>query len=543
MSHALAALEASLARAMLGPAPNALSWSDPKPMARAAAEVRETHGGAAIEAKPETILAAVKRFKRTGRADNFRDLKYVCLGLGGIDGDGWCALADEELRSKVVRAAEGQAAPHRRLRCFQAMLSSYWSFPLYDASVGEEANDGWRGLRAWLRAERDRLESLVESRPPWFETLLRHPQLLTTNACEDFGSELLRGESASFEDARRALAIPDESWVVERAVIEQMRAGCEVSDGPFKSALGRLLPVATGKLTARLGETIKKRCVGILVSRYSRCADCPEHPALRDAAVGVVGNPWLHRVQWDAWVRRGDAPDELARGMVFGWLKGRLVADFFELLSVDGVNDRRRVAYWLRFVPFIDDMWFVLGTSAWYRSGAAFSDFKERAKGRLLSFEGAAPDNNAFVMRVGDYLAVEFGAKGNAFYLYRWSELPPSLLRSLSSERGRASAHMAELKSSTNDFRMSHTDAPKAARSWEQKFDDRILPLIGKRPDERPALVPEIEAALTPGVRVEDKRPSGGMLWIYESDGRSTLSRKLETLGFRPRTGIGWYRE
>ncbi|MEQ5837941.1 EH signature domain-containing protein [Paraburkholderia acidicola] len=60
----------------------------------------------------------------------------------------------------------------------------------------------------------------------------------------------------------------------------------------------------------------------------------------------------------------GDKADDQAREMVFFWLKERLVADFFELLSVDGINDKRRVAYWLRFVSFVEDMWFALGSSA-----------------------------------------------------------------------------------------------------------------------------------------------------------------------------------
>ncbi|WP_284046778.1 EH signature domain-containing protein [Cupriavidus campinensis] len=90
---------------------------------------------------------------------------------------------------------------------------------------------------------------------------------------------------------------------------------------------------------------------------------------MRDAATSTIGNPWLRRTHWDAYVRVGDKADDQAREMVFFWLKERLVADFFELLSVDGINDKRRVAYWLRFVPFVEDMWFALGSSASSRRG------------------------------------------------------------------------------------------------------------------------------------------------------------------------------
>jgi len=66
--------------------------------------------------------------------------------------------------------------------------------------------------------------------------------------------------------------------------------------------------------------------------------------------VGIVGNPWLRRANWDAWVvdARGK-PDDQSREMVNGWLKRRLITDFLVLLVVDGTCDGRRVDYWLRF--------------------------------------------------------------------------------------------------------------------------------------------------------------------------------------------------
>jgi hypothetical protein len=94
------------------------------------------------------------------------------------------------------------------------------------------------------------------------------------------------------------------------------------------------------------------KCVASLVSRYAKCSERPEHQGLRDAAVSIVGNPWLRRASWDANVL-GDTgqPDDGARELVYGWLKRRLITDFFELLSSDATGDRRRLDYWLRFEP------------------------------------------------------------------------------------------------------------------------------------------------------------------------------------------------
>ena len=56
----------------------------------------------------------------------------------------------------------------------------------------------------------------------------------------------------------------------------------------------------------------------------------------------------------------------------------------------------------------IDAMWFALGTNAQNRSDEHFKKFKMWAAGRLLNLKGSTADNNAFVMQIGQYLAVEF---------------------------------------------------------------------------------------------------------------------------------------
>lgn len=520
------------------------AWSVADEMVRARQRVHHDHGGAGIAADQRSILASIADFKKTREIGGFRDLKYVCLGIGALDPKGWSVLADEGLRSTVARSAEQQAATHRRLRCFQALLSSYFSFPVNGKNASAESTTGWRVLRGWLREERDRIVKLLDFKPPWIEALSRHPELLTNQPCDKFGGELLRGDATGLNDARDCLAIPETSWVVEEAVLAQMRASGELMDVEFKSILPDLLGIAMGRAGVSVSESLATRCVAFLVTRYARCRDRPEQPALRDAATSTIGNPWLRRTNWDAWVRVGNQPDDQAREMVFFWLKERLVADFFELLSADGINDRRRVAYWLRFVPFVEDMWFALGTSASRAKGGKFGEFRERAKGRLLSLEGTTADNNAFVMKIGAYLAVEFGASGNAFYLFRWDALSPSVLESLNSGRASARIHIGELRSDGSLDRLLHRDSPVALKSWEQKFDDKLTKLIGKKPEVRPACVPELEALVAHGrIKVNDLRGADGALWVYEPERSSHLAKRLQALDFTYRAGRGWFKE
>lgn len=535
-------------------APEAMS--DPSDIVRAKQQVLREHGGAAIEVDTQSIMTVMASFRRAGKVESFRDLKYVCLGMGAVDGQGWCAIADVRLRNRVAELVEAQPEMRRRIRCFQALLSSFWMFPLNGKQTSAESKAGWVELRKWLRAERERILKSKELKPPWFAALTKHIALLSEQPCDHFGTALLRGDSGELREAMESLAIPANSWVLEEAVIAQMRAGCALNDEPFKTILANLINIGSGRGGVELGELLRLRSVALLVSRYAKCRERPEHMALRDAAVAIVGNPWLRRANWDAWVvdARGK-PDDQAREMVNGWLKRRLITDFFELLSVDGTGDSRRVNYWLRFEPVIEDMWFALGADAQDRRSEQFNDFRNRAKGRLLDLDGTTADNNAFVMRVGSYLLVEFGAKGNAMYVFDWGALKQPLLDTLTSGRARASVGIHRLKDPINVERLIHRDS--AAQSWEQKFDAFLVPRIGRRPSDPPRRAGSVRRernesfsqdtwnffARTHGLRVEDHRSRNGALWVLGVEHPLHVTAQLEAWGFKPRAPRGWYKE
>jgi len=531
------------------------SMSDASDMIRARQQVHREHGSAGIGADSRSIMSAMASFRRTGKIDGFQDLKYVCLGMGTLDSQGWCAVADTRLRNRVAELVEGQSEMRRRIRCFQALLSSFWSFPLNGKQTSEEAKAGWVVQRQWLSAERERILKSKEPKPPWFSDLTKHVALLSAQPCERFGAALLRGDSSELQDARESLAIPLDSWVVEEAVIAQMRAGCALNDEAFKARLPNLINIGTGRGGVELGEPLRLRSVALLVSRYAKCRERPEHIALRDAAVSIVGNPWLRRAIWDARVVDAKGrPDDDTREMVNGWLKRRLITDFFQLLSVDGTGDSRRVDYWLRFEPAIEDMWFALGSDARYRRGEQFADFKNRAKGRLLDLDGTTADNNAFVMRVGRYLLVEFGAKGNAMYVFEWSSLGQPLLDILTSGKAWASVSIHRLKDSSHTERMIHRDS--SAQTWEQKFDAYLIPHIG-RPSDPPNRVGAVrrvtsqafsdaawrDLARAHSLRVQDNRSKNGALWVLGVEHPTDVVTQLKAWGFKPRTPRGWFRE
>lgn len=550
-------------------------WSDSKKTESMTARVRRDHGGAGIPANSESITTAVEAFRSSGTIDSFRDLKYVCLGVCLFNDKGWSVLGEPQLRTVVYSLVEGQIDLRRRLRCFQALLSSYWTFRVNDDRTTAESKQGWRELRAWLSSERNKFPKRGAPTLPWLSALARHAELLSDEPCKKFGDALLRDDSSEFDDAIKSLAIPEGSWVFEETVIAQIRAAALLADHEFKAGLDRLLALAMGTDGVRFGVSLRVRCIAQLVSRFAKCGDRREHVGLRTAAVSTIGNPWLRREKWDASVvdSRG-RPDEQAREMVNSWLKRRLIADFFTLLSVDGTGDPRRLDYWLQFEPLIHDMWFALGTKARARRSPDFREFRESALGRLLVLTDTTADNNAFVMRIGDYLAVEFGATGNAFFLFEWNSLGESLVNTLSTARALAEVSIHELKAPNHVVWLTHQD--RVSEPWEHKFEKRICPLLGRPPSDKPNARREERAAATPVERsaagkrrpdairsiagsgpteiewsyfvqsnrlsVKDSRNIGGPLWVLGEKLPQQLETQLRAWGFRSSFPKGWYK-
>lgn len=549
------------------------TWTEPEETTRMAAMVRARHDSPAVEADKRTVAMAVAAFRKTGTPDGYRGLKYVCLGAGSADERGWSLFSDKPLREKLLALLEAETELRRRLKCFQSLMLAYWSFPLNSASPA--AIEGWLATRAWMAVTRFDLQRTKGGKPAWFSVLTEHSNLLGDDPCNRYGKALLAGNGAELRQAVEGLAIPSDSWVMEEAVVAQMMAASKLNHADFKAVLHDLLPIATGRAGVSVSKAIQVRCVAILVSRYARCSDRPENMILRDAAVAVIGNPWLRRTSWDASVvDSAGRPDGEAREMVNGWLKRRHIKDFFELLSVDGKGDTRRLDYWLRFEPIIEDMWFALGSDARRRRGENFNDFRDRAKGRLINLEQTTADNNAFVMRMGEYLAVEFGVNGHAFFLFRWDSLPKRLLDKLTSGKELVDVDLSALKSDSREARLIHKDSASKGLTWEQKFDQSICPLIGHRPEEpprrlggraaaRPQQQPEVRRVVRQpenqihktgiaeiekfaagwGLKVEDHRNKGGALWVIADERISAVAFALKAWGFRHKPGKGWWRE
>lgn len=534
-------------------------WGAPVLMTQALKQVRAQFDSATVDVDERSIAKTLLAFRQKHLFGSFVDLKYACFGVSQRVGrDEWSLIEDEFLFGLLLGFVKDLRPEPRRLRkCYQGLMHSYFSYPILDG--GTTAGSGnWNRLKKFLA---DQLETaLAATRPPtWLRTLEDHNNLLTSKACERYAAALMKGDAGELVAAAEGIGISSNSWLWQEATIAHANAVCKLKDDEeFRRHLKPLLALLGGQSGVQLSGSVVIRCLSMVLVRYAKGRDKPEHARLRDLAVEHIGNPWLKRAAWDAYVE-----DDDARKMVDGWLKRRLITDFFALLSEDGAADERRLQYWLKFEPVIEDMWFALGSYARQTNTPDFRDMRKRMEGRLHYLDGqGSPYNNAFIMRIGAFMVVEFGVNGNATYIYNAKDmaLNPSM----------RVVRMHVLKAANHVGRLIHNGI------WENAFDAWLLPRIGWRPETKAtqtvrlkkqqvmvkvkpvdtserdtkALKPSIpdiakvmELIYAHNLAYEDMRSKGGAFWIKTGIDDLQINTRLNNLGFRFKSPKGWWRE
>ena len=558
-------------------------WGNPRAMTLALRKLKRDLGdGATVAPGPDVLQASLARFATTQEVENFTELKYVCYGVS-------VPLARDELRiidqaplfkRLLALVAERRAQPKQFRRCYQGLLTGYFGFDRQPMASGAGPGN-WDTLRTFLD---DELQTLIDSAsargtlPEWLPLLGAHRNLLTDEPCRRYAEGLAAGAANELKQICAGLGIASNSWVWDEALLAYVQAVCERKDDSFHGGLPGILDLINGRTELHLSQNLGRRSTALAVARYSQCADRPEHGELRDSSLHWIGNPRLNRAAWDAVVRH-----EPAREMVEGWLKRRLIKDFFELLAEDGAADLRRLNYWLEWEPQIGNMWFVLGGDARRNKSEAFLSLRKRMVGFDRILAGNNDQNNAFVMRIGPLLVIEFGVVGNACYVFAASDFQTNL--------DARSFTIHDLKQRASALRLSHM------HQWERRFDfeikDRLRSVLAEKGvparDAVPSVASEPLRALSlpisttgdsknsddvqaqhdnsnasrpvrhsltdanfemiqtfcvqRGILWEDNRPKQGALWVLVTDRETNIgfSALLERYGFRFSAGRGFW--
>jgi len=325
------------------------------------------------------------------------------------------------------------------------------------------------------------------------------------------------------EFLRATLGISEESWFWEALLMAQVRQVCKLSGDKLSQAITEILPTVISR------PVLVDKALAQLLTRYFEANIDEPHAALKDVAVGRWGSPNLHRqASWDL-----VSPD--VKQMVQEWVVLEDLKDFFEVLK-DGQNvDLRRLNYWVRFLKKISFARIALGLSAYNSQNRDFKHLREKRKNRVAELLGGSKTNNAFVMKIGNYIFVEYSETGNAAYGYSADNVPFKYDSSLIDFRSSKNVDVTK-------FRETHN------ADWEFKFDNALRQL-GIVPDGTVKAAQKFDEARfwqyakEKRLTVDDFRDRNGSLWVRHKREEDSIGSDLKQIGFRFARDKGWWRK
>lgn len=519
------------------------SFGSSKSMEKLAVEV-ERRFGIGIAPGKDLIAGAIREFHSSGQIETFRDLKLVCYGVATeLFPDRFRLSHDPERIDELLRIVRGIRSQHRQYRrCYQALMTTYFEWKPEPSHEGPHLS--WLAIRQLLR------EGIPSARhdemPEWARAVIEHRNVFDEDPCEPYGKEILAGNVTRIRELFTTIGIARNSWLQVEVLIAAIQVACKLDDQYFRRHIEVLLNLL------RENPAIQVLGVKYVLDRYARLDSHREHTALRVFAINLLGNPLLLS-NAPRWVRI--SPE--ARKMVSDWIKLKLIEQFFELLSHDGATDSRRLQFWSEYVSLIENVWFVLGSGARGNLSPDFKKLRHLMGDQALNLEGATYGNNAFVMKIGKLIVVEFGETGNAAYLFDSRNLPFSLEGTLNLRN--------DLKNRRNLGNLKHVDGRE---KWPIRFRQAIREHTGimgcawgeGESTEGSTLngwaqkatmheVPDFERIFKAfcanrGLRVLDQRHTHGKLIVYADADNPKVSGTLGQWGFKfDRSTCTWMKD
>lgn len=550
---------------------------------------RHNKAGTGNSVPQDLQQAAVRKFWETQQLDSLKDARLVSFGMCVPSRpSGPCIIEDRQRFMAVLDAKTGVDQwidePRWYRRCYQGLVRSYFT---YDAKIDHApvvARKNWVDLRDYLN---ERTRNIVDKKvnPDWVNTTIDNRQLFGEDPCGPYAAEVLSGDSSKIDHLCDQLGVVKSSWFLRELVLAQVRQATKLGHERFKELIPRLLELLASNLVLR------DRGLIMMLDKYASVAHAGINEPLRNASVDWWGNPWLpsNETRWG-----GVVP--AAREMVSEWLKREFIEAFFTKLAEDGVGDRRRANFWLRYVKSMDNIQFALGARALHSRDRDFEALRQKMKGLYTELKTTDSSNNAFIMTLGDLVAVEFGGIGNAFYGY---DIRKTLPFDASRPVGTTVNAPNSLKHKHRMLWMQHQDGIKGWNKWEAMFEATLKEHFDIRPNAvpmrvqqrvadplpaahetvSPTPVPPTPAVSPPPLasppvrrhvpehvgrhsrseenfskvalyaytrahrlKVEDLKDQNGNLWVRADDSDLGVNKALLGWGFRYRPGKGWWR-
>ena len=547
---------------------------------------RHNKNGSGNSVPQDLQQAAVRKFWESQRFETLRDAQLVSFGMCVPSRpSGPCIMEDRQRFMAVLDAKTGVDQwvdePRWFRRCYQGLVRSYFT---YDAKVDRapaDAKTNWGDLRDYLN---ERTPNILDKKinPEWVTTALGNRQLFGEDPCAPYAADVLAGDSTNIDHLCQQLGVVKSSWFLRELVLAQVRQATKLHHDQFKEFIPRLLDLLANN------QVLRDRGLILVLDKYASASQPGINEPLRNASVEWWGNPWLpsNEMRWG-----GVVP--AAREMVSEWLKREFIEAFFTKLAEDGVGDRRRANFWLRYAKSMDNIQFALGARALHSRDRDFETLRNKMKGLYTELKTTDSSNNAFIMTLGNLVAVEFGSMGNAFYGY---DVRKTLPFDASCPVGiKVNAPNSLKHKHRRVLGMQHKDGIKGWNNWEDMFEATlkehfdihpnaatkpIAPRVAApAPSPVPPTAPRPTFSAAPpasqaigragsvgksslhtltkddfskavlyayakrlGLKVDDMTEDNGLLWVLTYNNDPRVNKVLHDWGFTYKSGKGWWR-
>lgn len=516
-----------------------------------------SRSGGKVHLSQDHQLDAVRRFWESQEISTFRDAYLLSWGLClPHRPDGPCLMEDRPRFQGVLDGVDSWTVkPSAYRRCYQGLVKSYFTYDVLRGDVSATAKNNWLLLRDYLR-EKNKFIRDQRSNPDWVEAAIGNEQLFGERPCDRYVDALLKGNFEAINYLCEQLGIDKASWFLRELILAQVIAATKLGDVQFQALIPRLLELLTSN------KVLRNRGLISILDRYVAVPGSYLHQGLRDASVQWWGNPWLpsNSSHWGGVIAA-------ARTMVADWLKLEFIETFFTKLADDGLGDKRRMNFWKRYVQSISHIEFALGSIARHSRDRDMVALRTKMTGLVCELDASGP-NNAFIMTMGDLVAVEFSGMGNALYGYdAQRKLPFDTSKAL---RLPSDARNSLKQQSKSIIKLRHQDGIHNWDRWEQMFEATLRKEFGIEPGKAQAFGAQKRVrALAPapawqqvaeeaqpyysrsvlntfanaqGLQVDDKTAQGGNLWVRTEADDPQVTRRLTEWGFHHKPGKGWWK-
>lgn len=520
--------------------------------------------GAPQQPALELRKAALARLRDGKLSLSPRDWGLVAWGLCDDDGQHPIAMEDPAMFGPLMVYTQVWITTRNVPRKpWFGLLSSYFVYSPERAA----GHDNWLRLRERLADTMPLLIASQKRSKLWSRMLERHRDLLTEDAGRTLQQVLFHGDAEEISEVNKGLSVTDSSWVWQRAFAHQIAYINALEDHAFVAAIPAMLTFLAGH--SRFADEM----LAALLTRYCLSSRRDEpHEQLKNESFKRWGNPQLlGSAKWGM-------VDSPVQAMVLRWFAKEDLEHFFSLLQGEGQVDEQRLVYWLRFVGQISYTRILLGSDALVDSRAEFRNFRAKNAGRYGRLTGGPRHNNAFIMRINDYLFVEFSGTGNACYAYRDNRIPfdpqaPYLDTNMDlkevqpdpygRQKDNRITHPNGWQSKAFQFLADRGIQPgvttvartrpvgpyqtrfarnEAATRTKTSVPPRTPPEYDAPARRRrsPAVHQALELARVNGIPTEDNLDNGGYLWLLVPNRDPALEQKMLGLGLDFRAGKGY---